>query len=187
MKDNPEVARARVRRYIAAHPGWQLAHTRARATTGYFRDYHRAHPEYHHHPWIGEYRERGLASAQRWRAAHPEIVRANSRISSARRDRRDSNPDLTADQWLALLQVARGRCQYCLKVIEPEEITVDHVEPNKNGGSLTLTNVVPACASCNHGIGGKHAKTVEQWLPPRRALAFRRRHAKLLARIVRGQ
>jgi 5-methylcytosine-specific restriction endonuclease McrA len=102
----------------------------------------------------------------------------------ARRRRRDPNADLTAAQWLTLLVATRGRCQYCLRVMEPNEITVDHVEPNRNYGSLTLANIVPACVSCNHGAGGKLAKTVEQWLPSRRAAAFRRRHAKLLTRAL---
>jgi len=125
------------------------------------------------------------AKARQYIAEHPIWAATNRRKQNARRLGNDPNPDLTAKQWSALLLAAHSRCQYCLKVMAPKEITVDHVEPNKNGGSLTLANVVPCCPSCNHGPGGKFAKTVEEWLSPRGAAAFRRRHALLLAHVVR--
>ncbi|GAP20064.1 HNH endonuclease [Leptolinea tardivitalis] len=44
-------------------------------------------------------------------------------------------------------------CQYCGK--HSTTLTIDHVIPRHQGGSHTWTNVVAACASCNHHKGGK--------------------------------
>lgn len=54
--------------------------------------------------------------------------------------------DFTADQWSALIE-AWGGCAYCR---EPgSSYTRDCMLPISRGGRYTLTNVVPACASCN--------------------------------------
>lgn len=54
--------------------------------------------------------------------------------------------DLTAAQWSALIE-AWGCCAYCG---EPHSsFTKDCMLPISRGGRYTLTNVVPACASCN--------------------------------------
>lgn len=44
-------------------------------------------------------------------------------------------------------------CQYCGK--HSTILTIDHVIPRYRGGTHTWTNVVAACASCNHHKGGK--------------------------------
>lgn len=44
------------------------------------------------------------------------------------------------------------RCQYCGQ--ESKNLTVDHVLPQHLGGDSTWTNLVTACASCNHKKGG---------------------------------
>lgn len=44
-------------------------------------------------------------------------------------------------------------CQYCGK--HSAMLTIDHVIPRSRGGEHTWTNVVAACASCNHHKGGK--------------------------------
>ena len=53
--------------------------------------------------------------------------------------------DLTDDQWAALQQ-AWGGCAYCGAGGPHQK---DCVLPISRGGRYTLTNVVPACASCN--------------------------------------
>ena len=54
--------------------------------------------------------------------------------------------DLTDEQWAAL-QAAWGGCSYCGEVGVP--LQRDCVLAISRGGRYTLSNVVPACASCN--------------------------------------
>lgn len=54
--------------------------------------------------------------------------------------------DLTDAQWLAL-QAAWGGCAYCGSNLAP--LHRDCVLPIARGGRYTLTNVVPACPTCN--------------------------------------
>ncbi|MDT8899087.1 HNH endonuclease [Thermanaerothrix sp. 4228-RoL] len=44
-------------------------------------------------------------------------------------------------------------CQYCGR--HTNDLTVDHVIPRHLGGQHTWTNVVTACAACNHRKGGR--------------------------------
>lgn len=47
------------------------------------------------------------------------------------------------------------RCQYCGKKPRPDEITVDHVVPRKQGGISCFENCVLACLQCNLKKGNK--------------------------------
>jgi 5-methylcytosine-specific restriction endonuclease McrA len=44
------------------------------------------------------------------------------------------------------------KCQYCGQ--QARDMTVDHVLPQHLGGESTWSNLVSACASCNHQKGG---------------------------------
>lgn len=44
-------------------------------------------------------------------------------------------------------------CQYCGR--KPPNLTIDHVLPRHLGGAHVWTNVVTACAICNHQKGGR--------------------------------
>lgn len=44
------------------------------------------------------------------------------------------------------------RCQYCGN--RSSKLTVDHILPQHMGGESTWTNLVTACAECNHKKGG---------------------------------
>ncbi len=48
-------------------------------------------------------------------------------------------------------------CQYCGRRVN--DLTIDHVIPRHMGGKHVWTNVVTACAQCNHRKGGR---TVEE-------------------------
>lgn len=48
-------------------------------------------------------------------------------------------------------------CQYCGR--RADDLTIDHVIPRHQGGKHIWTNVVTACAVCNHRKGGR---TVEE-------------------------
>lgn len=56
--------------------------------------------------------------------------------------------DLTDDQWSALVE-AWGACAYCGAPEPQSKLQKDCMLPISRGGRYTLTNVVPACRSCN--------------------------------------
>ncbi|MEK7486406.1 MAG: HNH endonuclease [Planctomycetota bacterium] len=41
------------------------------------------------------------------------------------------------------------RCQYCGKVKNEEDLTIDHIFPKSRGGTCNWENCVTACVSCN--------------------------------------
>ncbi|MGH9755073.1 MAG: HNH endonuclease [Blastocatellia bacterium] len=44
-------------------------------------------------------------------------------------------------------------CQYCDKVFNPSELTLDHVIPKSRGGSSNWDNLVASCKRCNNRKG----------------------------------
>jgi 5-methylcytosine-specific restriction endonuclease McrA len=66
--------------------------------------------------------------------------------------------DLTDGQWRAL-QDAWGGCAYCGAADRP--LQKDCLLPISRGGRYTLSNVVPACGSCN---ASKCNTEVTTWL-----------------------
>jgi 5-methylcytosine-specific restriction endonuclease McrA len=83
-----------------------------------------------------------------------------AKIYANRRKRRLSRKthDLTDAQWDAL-RTAWGGCAYCGATDQP--LQKDCMLPIANGGRYTLTNVVPACRSCN---ASKCSWEVTTWL-----------------------
>ena len=75
-------------------------------------------------------------------------VRSRAKVYARRRKRRMAaqTHDLTASQWAALVD-AWGGCAYCEG--RAPTYTKDCVLPISRGGRYALTNVVPACGSCN--------------------------------------
>lgn len=61
----------------------------------------------------------------------------------------------------AVWSKTNGICFYCGTGVEPfENFTVDHFIPRSRGGSDELSNLVPACRSCNCS---KHDLLLEEW------------------------
>ncbi len=58
-------------------------------------------------------------------------------------------------------------CQYCGK--QGLNLTIDHVLPRHLGGNNNWTNVVTACATCNHRKGGRRPEEAHMLLmhPPK--------------------
>ena len=85
--------------------------------------------------------------------------------------------DLTDAQWVALQQ-AWGGCAYCGSAVG--SMQKDCVLPISRGGRYTLTNVVPACGSCN---ASKCNDEVTGWLRRKRLdeRAFLVRHHEVTA------
>lgn len=48
-----------------------------------------------------------------------------------------------------------GKCQYCLRQVNSQNFTLDHVVPRKNGGTTVWNNVVTCCYDCNQKKGDK--------------------------------
>ena len=72
------------------------------------------------------------------RAVREEDAQRKSALSNALLFRRDGH-----------------RCMYCGFEFEHRGLTRDHIVPRVQGGSDTWTNVVTACARCNHHKGGR--------------------------------
>ena len=54
---------------------------------------------------------------------------------------------LTEEQWQIIKNMFKQKCVYCGK--RTRRLTKDHIIPLSQGGGLTLSNIVPACRSCN--------------------------------------
>ncbi|MFI8960824.1 HNH endonuclease [Streptomyces sp. NPDC053493] len=59
-------------------------------------------------------------------------------------------------EWLVVLEANGGKCVYCERASE----TMDHVIPFARGGADALSNLAPACESCN---ASKNDKTPPAW------------------------
>ncbi len=57
----------------------------------------------------------------------------------------------------AVIERARGRCEYCHKpddrMLNPYRHEVDHILAEKHGGDMTLDNLAYACFQCNRYKG----------------------------------
>lgn len=53
-----------------------------------------------------------------------------------------------------------GHCAYCGREISLREMQADHITPIRKGGADSLSNMFPACRSCNHY---KSTLTVQQF------------------------
>lgn len=82
------------------------------------------------------------------RHTQPMASRSRTATYARRRQRRMAKVehDLTDDQWVALQEAWAG-CAYCRA--EGPALQKDCILPISRGGRYTLSNVVPACGSCN--------------------------------------
>lgn len=116
--------------------------------------------------WRESHPEEQKAATDAWRAAHPEQINETRRKSyaedpskpqancAAYRARKKNAPrcDFTAEQWKAMQEAYNHCCAYCGKRAKGH-LTQDHITPLSRGGSHTLSNIVPACRSCNSKKG----------------------------------
>lgn len=66
---------------------------------------------------------------------------------------------LTINQWQHAQSYFNHGCAYCGSATTLEQ---DHFWPLSRGGGYTVTNIIPACRSCN---SSKHNKLFEEWYP----------------------
>lgn len=111
--------------------------------------------------WRKRHPEKRAAYVQKYMAENNEAIRARHRswaknnpdkrrAHEARRRALEQGAninDFTAAQWKELKELYQHCCAYCGK--QGERLTQDHVIPLSKGGNHTLSNIVPACKSCN--------------------------------------
>ena len=98
--------------------------------------------------------------AQKWRALHPENVRAAAMRRRALVAKAGGN--ISAEQIKNLLEEHGYCCVYCGGPYQ----ALDHVIPLSRGGGGGIENLRPSCQRCN---SQKHAKTPQEWLLKRGA------------------
>lgn len=113
---------------------------------------HPEKPTIYHETWAKNNKTHLRNYAKKRREEFPEL---NQQAMTIRRARKANAPinDFTHAQWTALQVAFDHRCAYCGKRAKGH-LTQDHVQPLSKGGSHTLSNIVPACKSCN---SRKHA------------------------------
>ena len=84
-----------------------------------------------------------------WVRENPVKNRAQSRRRRAF-ERGVPVNDLTVADWQAVLDYYGHKCAYCGKT---KDFTQDHIIPLSRGGWHTISNIAPACRSCNSKKG----------------------------------
>jgi hypothetical protein len=105
-------------------------------------------------------RERERENLRRWRKANPEQHREHCRRRHAKLVSVIHN--LTVKEWQHIKEIYDHRCAYCGE--KKKKLTQDHVVPISKGGSHTISNVVPACQSCNSRKGTGEAPAFQRIL-----------------------
>lgn len=57
---------------------------------------------------------------------------------------------LTESERQQVYQKCNGHCAYCGCKLEYKDMQADHMEPLYRGGTDEISNMLPACRSCNH-------------------------------------
>lgn len=94
------------------------------------------------------------AENERYRR-HPEKKAQKNAASYARR--KGDVGDHTYKEWLAQLRAFGHRCAYCRARLTRTTRSRDHAIPLSRGGSNDISNIVPACRSCNSRKGARTA------------------------------
>ena len=66
----------------------------------------------------------------------------------------------TKSERQQIYDMFNGHCAYCGCEITLQQMQADHIEPLELGGVDEMSNLYPACRSCNHY---KHTFTVERF------------------------
>lgn len=155
-KANPEKVHAKARRYREAN---------SEKIRERHRQWREANPDK-----IQHYREANpdkiKAGRRRWKKANPEKVRLINRRAEAKRRaiKRNNGGSFTAEEFTARCEQYNWQCVYCGCKLDISTVEVDHVIPISHGGNNYISNIVPACKSCNSAKKDKIGKEFEAWL-----------------------
>lgn len=174
QKANPEKKRAADAKENQK-PERKAAHN-ARAKAAYARDPSKTLAR--GKAWQEANPERALARQRAWVAANPEKAKAQQDRHNAKPARiqylrfaakyrralyRSAGVFISYDLWQRALDVHGRVCVYC----DGEgEMSMDHIDPISKGGAHVMSNLIPACLTCNKV---KRARTVEVFAPERAA------------------
>ncbi len=152
---NLEMRRAQSRDYCRANKERRAVYTKqwaadhAEERRAYNREYgqtHKVEKKLYNQEHSATHRAQLNARHRRWCREHPEHIRAKAARRRACKAAAPIN-DLTREQWQMIKEHYGFRCVYCGQKMQ--RLTQDHITPLSQGGSHTLSNVVPACKSCN--------------------------------------
>ena len=139
--------RERINAERAADPEYQRKN-RERAQRWYWANRERAQAY--------ERSESGKVRKRRWVQAHQDVRTADE---NTRRLKKLSNGGShTLQEWLEKCELLGNVCFYCG---ESKPLTRDHNVPIVRGGTDDITNVLPACGSCN---SRKRTKTAREFI-----------------------
>ncbi len=125
---------------------WQQAHPEHR------QKQYRKHKESYlevRKKWYQDNKEKQRESLREWRRNNPDKRAAQNYKSRAARAGVTVNT-LTSKEWSLIKAAYGGKCAYCGK---KTRLTQDHITPISKGGNHDVSNVVPACGSCNSKKG----------------------------------
>lgn len=103
--------------------------------------------------WISNNKERHREAVKRYRAANPDMKRAEK--SKRRAVIRNAGGKFTAKDVQSLLVSQRWLCVYCKASIKGCH-EIDHVVPLALGGRNDKSNLQMLCKSCNRKKGAMH-------------------------------
>lgn len=120
--------------------------------------------------WRQENNDKVIQCCKKWRQENPEILKAGHKrwMQNNREHVRLYNQkkraekkqaticEISVEQLMGRMSVFGNKCAYCGGKFEH----IDHVIPLSKGGPHCLSNLRPACASCN---SSKHAKFLKDW------------------------
>lgn len=100
---------------------------------------------------------KGVASAEEHSQAHVHSSRHTVRVPSVIRllEYRRIPHQTRALSRKNILMRDRYTCQYCGKVMNSSELTLDHVIPRSRAGETTWENLVACCNPCNNRKGSR--------------------------------
>lgn len=107
------------------------------------------------------HKERIKANVVAWQEANHNFVLLSRQARNGRRRSREAQAtgNWTPEQFRELCEAVDWHCAYCHGRFD--KLTPDHITPLARGGDNDITNIVPACGSCNYS---KQDKTPLEFL-----------------------
>lgn len=68
---------------------------------------------------------------------------------------------------ISAYEIFNRKCAYCGVDVDFFNLEFDHFIPISKGGKTEVGNMIPSCAMCNRGAGGKFNKEPENWIRER--------------------
>ena len=90
--------------------------------------------------------------ASDWIKRNPDKMQAINQNRRARREFLIAGAKISGKEWVELKYKYGNSCAYCGVA---GKMTMDHVIPLSKGGPHRISNIVPACISCNVKKGTK--------------------------------